>query len=94
MHKVLCQPIPLIDANQLSDEELKKQRWIGPLLAAMKHIRQKDMTNHAMKILASILWDAEKQEEKSLTVTHRNQSSRPFRVYLLTTSMTSSFLSN
>ena len=49
MSEVLYQPLPLIDANQLSDEALKKQQWIGPLLTAMKYIRQKDMTNKRLK---------------------------------------------
>jgi len=48
MSEVLYQPLPLIDANQLSDEALKKP-WIGPLLTAMKYIRQKDMTNKRLK---------------------------------------------
>ncbi|ARN73159.1 Rpn family recombination-promoting nuclease/putative transposase [Oceanicoccus sagamiensis] len=66
MHKVLYKPLPLIDANQLSDKELKQQRWIGPMLTAMKYIRQKDMTNNVMDILASLLWNTEKHDEKPL----------------------------
>lgn len=66
MPKALYQPLPLIDANQLSDEELKKQRWIGPMLAAIKHIRKKDMTEYALKILASTLWNPDNPEERPL----------------------------
>ena len=54
MSEVLYQPLPLIDANQLSDEALKKQQWIGPLLTAMKYIRQKDMTNKRLKAPVSV----------------------------------------
>ena len=66
MSKVLYQKLPLIDANQLSDEALKKQRWIGPMLAAMKHIRKRDMTNEALDIQTSIMWNTDKPVEKSL----------------------------
>lgn len=66
MSKVLYQKLPLIDANQLSDEELKKQHWIGPMLTAMKYIRKKDMTEQAIEILSSIMWNTDNQEEKSL----------------------------
>jgi len=66
MSKVLYQKLPLIDVNQLSDEELKKQHWIGPMLTAMKYIRKKDMTEQALAILSSIMWNTDKPEEKSL----------------------------
>lgn len=66
MPNALYQPLPLIDANQLSDEELKKQQWISPLLTAMKYIRKKDLTDYALKILTSIRWNANKADEKSL----------------------------
>ena len=66
MSKVLQQKLPLIDANQLSDIDLKKQRWIGPMLTAMKYIRKRDMTDKALELLASIVWDVDKPEEKPL----------------------------
>ena len=56
MQDVLYQPVPLIDVNQLSDEELKQQQWVGPMALALKHIREAGMTPYAMDILNALPW--------------------------------------
>ncbi|MEJ2417991.1 MAG: Rpn family recombination-promoting nuclease/putative transposase, partial [Exilibacterium sp.] len=50
----LFQPLPLIDVNQLSDEELLQQQWVGPVAMALKHIREADMTPYALRILDAL----------------------------------------
>ena len=66
MRNVLSRDVPLTDVNQLSDEALQKQQWIGPMVFAMKHIRQIDMTPYALKVLASLPWNVEEHEGHDL----------------------------
>ena len=66
MFDVLSKDILLIDVNQLSDEELKKQHWIGPLSRAMKYIREQDITPLALDILTSIAWQLDKPEAQDI----------------------------
>jgi predicted transposase/invertase (TIGR01784 family) len=40
MKTLFQEPIPLVDINQLSDDELKQQRWIGIVARVLKHIRE------------------------------------------------------
>jgi predicted transposase/invertase (TIGR01784 family) len=54
MKDTLFQPLPLIDVNQLSDEELLQQQWVGPVAMALKHIREADMTPYALRILDAL----------------------------------------
>jgi predicted transposase/invertase (TIGR01784 family) len=56
MNEVLYQPVPLIDVNQLSDDALKQQQWVGPMALAMKHIREVDLAPYALDILSSVSW--------------------------------------
>ena len=51
MSEVLYQDIALVDINQLPDEVLKKQQWIGPVTSALKYIRQQEMAPFALDIL-------------------------------------------
>ncbi|PCK08342.1 MAG: hypothetical protein COA42_09510, partial [Alteromonadaceae bacterium] len=39
MHNVLTKPVPLIDVNQLSEEQLWQQRWVSPMAAALRFSR-------------------------------------------------------
>lgn len=41
---MLTEKLRLIDAGQLSDEELRRQQWVGPMVAALKHIRDEDIS--------------------------------------------------
>ena len=66
MSEVLYQDIALVDVNQLSDEALKQQEWIGPVTRALKHIRQQEMTPYALEILASLHWPMSKYEAKEM----------------------------
>ena len=73
MEEVLYQPLPLIDVNQLSDEQLKQQQWVGPMALALKHIRERDMTPFALDILSALPWslkDAEAMELLQLLVNY------------------------
>ena len=62
MRTVLYQPLPLIDINQLSDDALKQQQWVGPLARALKYIRERDMAPYAMDILGALPWPMEHTE--------------------------------
>ncbi len=66
MSKVFDRPLSLVDVNQLSDDELKQQEWVGPMAMAMKHIRKRDMTHYALDILASLRWNIEKSQGDEL----------------------------
>jgi predicted transposase YdaD len=54
MRKVLSDAVPLIDVNQLSDEALKQQSWVGPMARALKHIRDRDLTDILLELLEDI----------------------------------------
>jgi predicted transposase/invertase (TIGR01784 family) len=43
MKRVFNEPVPLIDINQLSEEALKRQSWVGPMARALKHIQDPDL---------------------------------------------------
>lgn len=66
MSEFFYQDIALVDVNQLSDEVLKKQEWIGPVTRALKHIRQQEMAPYALEILASLHWPMNKYEAKEM----------------------------
>ena len=66
MSEVLYKDIALVDVNQLPDEVLKKQQWIGPVTSALKHIRQQEMAPFALEILASLQWSMEKYEAQEM----------------------------
>jgi len=66
MSEVLYQDIALVDVNQLADEALKKQQWIGPVTSALKYIRQQEMAPFALDILASLQWSMDKYEAKEM----------------------------
>ena len=66
MSEFFYQDIALVDVNQLSDEALKQQEWIGPVTRALKHIRQQEMAPHALDILASLHWPISQYEGKEL----------------------------
>ncbi|MEJ2415400.1 MAG: Rpn family recombination-promoting nuclease/putative transposase [Exilibacterium sp.] len=52
MDDVFQRPLSLIDVNQLSDEELLQQKWVGPV--SMKHIRAENITPYAMAIFEAL----------------------------------------
>jgi hypothetical protein len=64
----------LIDVNQLSDEQLTRQQWIGPLARAMKHIREIDITPYLLSILQELRWQTNDPVAKELlpVLTHEN----------------------
>ena len=66
MSEVLYQDIALVDINQLPDEVLKKQQWIGPVTSALKYIRQQEMAPFALDILASLQWPMDKYEAQEM----------------------------
>ena len=66
MSEVLYKDIALVDVNQLPDEALKKQEWIGPVTSALKHIRQQEMAPFALEILSSLQWQMDKYEAKEM----------------------------
>ena len=66
MPQVIGQPLPLIDVNQLSDEQLAQQQWIGPMLESLKYIRQADMTPYTINILDHIRWPLAESAAKEL----------------------------
>ena len=66
MSEVLYKDIALVDVNQLSDEVLKKQEWIGPVTSALKHIRQQEMAPFALEILSSLQWPMDKYEAQEM----------------------------
>ena len=66
MSEFFYQDIALVDVNQLSDEALKQQEWIGPVTRALKHIRQQEMAPYALDILASLHWPISQYEGKEL----------------------------
>ena len=51
MQDTLFQPVPIVDVNQIPDEELKQQSWVGALSMAMKYIRVEEMTTRALEAL-------------------------------------------
>ena len=66
MSEVLYQDITLVDVNQLPDEVLKKQQWIGPVTSALKYIRQQEMAPFALEILSSLQWSMDKYEAQEM----------------------------
>lgn len=66
MKDVLYNDLHLIDVNQLTDKELKQQEWVGPLALAMKHIRNNDLADVALDILAAVAWPMHCDEEQEL----------------------------
>lgn len=66
MREVLYQPLPLIDVNQLPDEALRQQQWVGPMVRALKYIRQRDMAPYALDILEALPWSLEDGESIEL----------------------------
>jgi predicted transposase/invertase (TIGR01784 family) len=66
MSEVLYKDIALVDVNQLPDEVLKKQEWIGPVTSALKYIRQQEMAPFALGILSSLHWPMDKYEAKEM----------------------------
>jgi len=51
MRTLFQDPIPLIDVNQLSDDELRQQQWIGIVARALKHIRDPDIGPYLLEWL-------------------------------------------
>jgi len=66
MSEVLYKDIALVDVNQLPDEVLKKQEWIGPVTSALKYIRQQEMAPFALEILSSLQWSMDKYEAQEM----------------------------
>jgi predicted transposase/invertase (TIGR01784 family) len=66
MREVLYQPLSLIDVNQLTDEELMKQQWVGPMARALKHIRERDLAPFALDILGTLTWSMTEAEAVEL----------------------------
>ena len=66
MPQVLYNALPLIDVNQLSDQELKQQQWVGPMALALKHSRQQDVASYALDILGALPWKMEEPEAVEL----------------------------
>lgn len=54
MQNVLFQPVPIVDVNQIPDEQLEKQAWVGILSKTMKYIRQPEFTPYAINILRQL----------------------------------------
>ncbi len=54
MDDVFQRPLSLIDVNQLSDEELLQQKWVGPVSMAFKHIRAENIKPYAMAIFEAL----------------------------------------
>ncbi|MGB1192645.1 MAG: Rpn family recombination-promoting nuclease/putative transposase [Pseudomonadales bacterium] len=54
MAESFTQPIPLIDVNQLSEQELKRQAWVGPMARIMKHIRDRDIGDYLVEPLEDL----------------------------------------
>lgn len=54
MAGVFNKAIPLVDVNQLSDEALKQQSWVGPMARALKHIRDRDLSETLLELLEDI----------------------------------------
>ena len=55
MQDFLQNSVPLVDINQLDDQQLKQQRWIGPAALAMKHIRDPDIGNILIELLQLVI---------------------------------------
>ncbi len=67
MTEVFNRPLPLIDVNQSSDEELLQQKWVGPVSMALKHIRDADIAPHALAIFDTLTtWPLDHPETTEL----------------------------
>lgn len=66
MPSIIGQPLNLVDINQLSDEQLAKQQWIGPLLTSLKHIREKNIQPYMIKVLSTLSWPLSDNDAKAL----------------------------
>ena len=51
MTELFQRPIALIDINQLPDDQLKQQHWIGIVARALKHIRAADISPYLLDLL-------------------------------------------
>ncbi|WP_028672744.1 Rpn family recombination-promoting nuclease/putative transposase [Saccharospirillum impatiens] len=51
MKTLFHEPIPLVDINQLSDDEIKQQRWIGIVARVIKHIREPHIDPYSLEWL-------------------------------------------
>ena len=51
MKQLFQGPIPLVDVNQLSDEELRKQQWVGLVARVLKHIREPHLDPYVLEWL-------------------------------------------
>jgi predicted transposase/invertase (TIGR01784 family) len=51
MRRIFNDAIPLIDANQLSEEELKRQSWVGPMVRILKHIRDPELDGYLVDLM-------------------------------------------
>jgi len=51
MNNLFQGSIPLVDVNQLDDEALKQQQWIGIVARALKHIREADISPYLLEWL-------------------------------------------
>jgi hypothetical protein len=51
MKTLFHEPIPLVDINQLSDDELKQQRWIGIVARVLKHISEPHIDPYSLEWL-------------------------------------------
>jgi predicted transposase/invertase (TIGR01784 family) len=51
MRTLFQEPIDLVDVNQLSDEALKQQHWVGIVARALKHIREADIGPYLLEWL-------------------------------------------
>jgi predicted transposase YdaD len=51
MTELFQRPIALIDINQLPDDQLKQQPWIGIVARALKHIRAADISPYLLDLL-------------------------------------------
>ncbi|NQZ10951.1 MAG: Rpn family recombination-promoting nuclease/putative transposase [Algicola sp.] len=54
MGQVLQSPLPLIDVNQVHDNELKKQQLLGIMTGAMKHCRERDVAYYLLDLMKNL----------------------------------------
>ena len=51
MERWFSEPLPLVDVQQLPDEALREQQWVGIVARALKHIRSTDISPHLLEWL-------------------------------------------
>jgi predicted transposase/invertase (TIGR01784 family) len=54
MDTMFMNPVPLIDVNQVQDDEVKKQQLLGIMTGALKHSRDADIGNYIIWLLENL----------------------------------------